>query len=113
MEMIECDKVMDYYDTQPDYARQRVRTLINNLCTTDEESRNYCITICLKCRSVEPGFIKGSFSKSSKQMLRCPVYNKCFVVFHGQLTYYSHQNSDKLDELTEDTFAQVPLMLTA
>lgn len=110
---MESNEIIERYNSLPEYAQKRVRTLINDLCTANEESRSYCIRVCPKCGSVEPDFIKGGFSNSGKQMLRCPVCNKRFVVAHGQLTYYCHQSPDKWDQLIEDTFAQVPLKVTA
>ena len=109
---MESNEIIERYNSQPEYAQKRVRTLINDLCTANEESQNYCIRVCPKCGAVDPGFIKGGFSNSGKQMLKCPVCNKRFVVDHGQLTYYSHQSEDKWDQLIEDTFSQVPLKIT-
>ena len=46
-------------------------------------------------------------------MLRYPVCKKRFVVDRGQLTFYSHQEEGKWDQLIEDTFKRVPLKNTA
>lgn len=106
-------EIIERYNSLPEYAQTRVETLINHLLVAADVSRNYCINVCPKCGAVEPCFTKGGFSNSGKQMLRCPVCHKRFVVDHGQLTYYSHQDEDKWDQLIEDTFNQVPLKMTA
>ena len=110
---MENNEIMERYNSLIGYAQKRIRTVINDLCIADEESQNYFIRICPKRGSVVPGFIKGDFSKSGKQMFGCPVCNNRFVVDHWQLTYYSHQGSDKWDQLIEDTFVKVPLKVTA
>lgn len=110
---METYEIINQYKSLPEYAQKRVRSLINDLCTANEESQNYCIHVCPKCGAVEPGFIKGGFSNSGKQMLRCPVCKKRFVIDRGQLTYYSHQSEAKWDQLIEDTFAQISIEDTA
>ena len=77
------------------------------------ESQNYVIHVCPKCGAVDPGFKKGGHANSGKSMLRCNNCNKRFVVDHGQLTYYSHQDSAKWDQLIKDTFDQIPIEKTA
>ena len=62
---------------------------------------------------MEPAFTKSGITHGDKQMLRCPVCKKRFVVDRGQLTFYSHQKEGKWDQLIEDTFTRVPLKKTA
>ena len=46
-------------------------------------------------------------------MYRCKHCNKCFVVDHGQLTYYSHQSEQKWNQLIDDTVAGYSLKTSA
>ena len=77
------------------------------------ESQNYVIHVCPECGAENPDFKKGGYSNSGKQMVRCNHCNKRFVDDHGQLTYYSHQDSAKWDQLVKDTFDQIPIEKTA
>ena len=110
---METNEIIEYYNTLSDYAKNRVVTLVKDLYSAQEESRSYCIKVCPKCGAVEPTFTKGGFTHGGKQMLRCPVCKKRFVVDRGQLTFYSHQDEDKWDQLIEDTFERVSLKKTA
>ena len=110
---MEANEIIECYNTLSDYAKRRVATLVKDLHSAQEESRNYCIKVCPKCGAVEPVFTKGGITHGGKQMLRCPVCKKRFVVDRGQLTFYSHQEEGKWDQLIEDTFKRVPLKNTA
>ena len=57
--------------------------------------------------------IKSGFANSGKQMLRCKECGKRFVVDRGQLTFYSHQDQSKWNELILDTLNGVSLKETA
>lgn len=57
--------------------------------------------------------VKSGFANSGKQMLRCKECEKCFVVDHGQLTFYSHQDQSKWNKLILDTLNRVSLKETA
>lgn len=46
-------------------------------------------------------------------MLRCKECKKCFVVDRGQLTFYSHHDQSKWNELILDTLNGVSLKETA
>lgn len=46
-------------------------------------------------------------------MFRCKEYGKCFVVDRGQLTFYSHQDQSKWNELILDALNGVTLKETA
>lgn len=65
--------------------------------------------VCPKCGAINNGFIKRVFSNSGKQMYRCNECNRRFVGDHGQLTFYSHQDDSKCDQLIMDTYNQVPV----
>ena len=52
------------------------------------------------------------FPNSGKQMLRCKSCGKRFVVDRGQLTFYSHQDQSKWNELILDTLNGVSLKET-
>lgn len=110
---MEANEIIECYNTLSEYAQSRVAALVKDLHSAQEESRNYSIKICPKCGAVEPVFTKGGITHGGKQMLRCPVCKKRFVVDRGQLTFYSHQEEGKWDQLIEDTFKRVPLKNTA
>ena len=60
-----------------------------------------------------PHLIKSGFANSGKQMLRCKECKKRFVVYRGQLTFYSHHDQSKWNELILDTLNGVSLKETA
>ena len=66
-----------------------------------------------KCGRYHPHLIKSCFANFGKQMLRCKSCGKRFVVDRGQLTFYSHQNQSKWNELILDTLNGVSLKETA
>ena len=53
------------------------------------------------------------FDYCPKQMLRCKECGKRFVIDRGQLTFYSHQDQSKWNELILDTLNGVSLKETA
>ena len=110
---MEVNEIIECCNTLSDYAKRRVATLVKDLHSAQEEYRIYCIKVCPKCGAVEPVFTKGGITHGGKQMLRYPVCKKRFVVDRGQLTFYSHQEEGKWDQLIEDTFTRVPLKKTA
>lgn len=53
------------------------------------------------------------FVNFCKHVFRCKECGKCFVVDRGQLTFYSHQDQSKWNELILDTLNGVTLKETA
>lgn len=41
--VMETNEIIKQYNILPEYAQKRVRNLINELFTANEESQNYCI----------------------------------------------------------------------
>lgn len=107
------EELIAYYDTLEGFAKDKLDKILIDLHNEQKESRNYVIKVCPKCGTVNPGFTKGGYANSGKQMLRCNACNKRFVIDYGQLTYYSHQDSAKWDQFIKDTFAQVSIEQTA
>ena len=60
-----------------------------------------------------PRLVKSCFANSGNQMLSCKECGKLFVVDLDQLTFYSHQDQSKWNELILDTFNGVSLKETA
>lgn len=73
----------------------------------------YHFEYCPKCGCYHPRLVKSGFANSGKQMLRCKSCGKRFVVDRGQLTFYSHQDQSKWNELIMDTLNGVSLKETA
>lgn len=99
----------ELYDYQIDKVEMMVRDM-------QELNKASCISYpscCPKCGSESPRWIKGGFSGSGKQMLRCSDCNARSTVDHGQLTWYSHQDESKWNTVIEDTFDEKPLVQTA
>ena len=110
---MENNEFLTYYDNLEGFAKEKLDRMVIDLTKQQIESQNYVIHVCPKCGAVDPGFKKGGHANSGKSMLRCNNCNKRFVVDHGQLTYYSHQDSAKWDQLIKDTFDQIPIEKTA
>lgn len=88
--------------------REFVDYLIQN-----KASNKYVLGACPKCGCEEPHWTKGGNSNSGKQMIRCCKCGRRTVIDYGQLTYYSHQDQSKWDQLIADVFSQVPEEVTA
>ena len=73
----------------------------------------YHFEYCPKCGCYHPHLINSGFANSGKQMLRCKSCGNLFVVDRGQLTFYSHQDQSKWNELILDTLNGVSLKETA
>lgn len=69
----------------------------------------YHFEYCPKCGCYHPRLVKSSFANSGKQMLRSKERGKCFVVDRDHLTFYSHQDQFKWNELILDTLNGVSL----
>lgn len=107
------NKIIEYYNSLDEFAQNKIDKELIDLMNAKNESRNYCIKYCPKCSAINNGFIKSGFSNSGKQMYRCNECNRRFVGDHGQLTYYSHQDESKWDQLIMDTFNQISVEQTA
>ena len=79
----------------------------------DTKIDTYHFEYCPKGGCYHPHLIKSGFTNSGKQMLRCKSCGKRFVVDRGQLTFYSHQDQSKWNELILDTLNGVSLKETA
>ena len=80
---------------------------------TNSKIDTYHFEYCPKCGCYHPRLIKSGFANSGKQMLRCKECGKRFVIDRGQLTFYSHQDQSKWNELILDTLNGVSLKETA
>ena len=101
------------WDSLYPYQKEKLHREYIDYLNRNKESGKYVHDTCPKCGSENPCFTKGGFSNSGKQMVRCSVCKKRTVVDYGQLTYYSHQDQSKWDQLIEDTFMQVSELETA
>lgn len=101
------------WDSLYPYQQEKLHREYLDYLNRNKESGKYVHDKCPKCGSDDPCFTKSGFSNSGKQMVRCHKCGKRIVVDHGQLTYYSHQDQSKWDQLIEDTFTLVPEMETA
>lgn len=106
------NEIISYYNSLDNFAQEKIDRQIIDLITAKNESRNYCIKVCPKCRA-SAGFVKNGITRNGKQMYRCCDCHKRFTADHGQLTFYSHQDESKWDQLIMDTFKQVPIEQTA
>lgn len=97
------------------YQKDTINHKILEYLEQNKNSRSYCISSCPKCGSKNPRFTLAgkAHGGTGKQMVRCHDCNKRTVIDYGQLTYYSHQDSSKWDQLIEDTFTQVSIENTA
>ena len=86
---------------------------ITDYLDTNNKMNTYHFEYCPKCGCYHPRLIKSGFANSGKQMLRCKECGKRFVVERGQLTFYSHQDQSKWNELILDTLNGVSLKETA
>lgn len=106
------NEIISYYNSLDNFAQEKIDRQIIDLVTAKNESRNYCIKVCPKC-GASAGFVKNSITRNGKQMYRCCDCHKRFTADHRQLTFYSHQDESKWDQLIMDTFKQVPIEQTA
>jgi len=100
-------------DTLYPYQIQKLEREIIDFQKANQESRTYVHKVCPKCGAENQKFTGGGKSGFGKHMLKCPSCRHRFVEDSGQLTFYSHQDQSKWDQLIEDTFAQVPETETA
>ena len=101
------------WDSLYPYQKEKLHREYIDYLNRNKESGMYVFDKCPKCGCENPCFTKGGFSNSGKQMVRCSACKKRIVVDHGQLTFYSHQDQSKWDQLIEDTFTQVSELNTA
>ena len=70
---MEANEIIECYNTLSDYSKNRVATLVKDLHSAQEESRNYCIKVCPKCGAVKPSFTKGGITPVSYTHLTLPT----------------------------------------
>lgn len=92
---------------------EKIDREITDYLDTNNKMNMHHFEYCPKCGCYHPRLIKSGFANSGKQMLRCKECGKCFVVDRGQLTFYSHQDQSKWNELILDTLNGVSLKETA
>ena len=92
---------------------EKIDREITDYLDTNNKMNTYHFEYCPKCGCYHPHLIKSGFANSGKQMLRCKSCGKRFVVDRGQLTFYSHQDQSKWNELIMDTLNGVTLKETA
>ena len=81
----------------------QIKNMISSFLVMNFSVHEYVFEYCPKCGVHHPVLIKAGKANSGKQMYRCKHCNKCFVVDHGQLTYYSYQSEQKWNQLIDDT----------
>lgn len=96
-----------------DYQIRKINQNIEGFFQANEEAGTYHFDVCPKCGTLHPRLIKGGRANSGKPMFRCLECNKRFVVDHGQLTFYSHQDPAKWNDLIVDTINGNSLISTA
>ena len=92
---------------------EKIDREITDYLDTNNKMNTYHFEYCPKCGCYHPRLVKSGFANSGKQMLRCKECGKRFVVDRGQLTFYSHQDQSKWNELILDTLNGVSLKETA
>ena len=92
---------------------EKIDREITDYLDTNNKMNMYHFEYCPKCGCYHHRLIRSGFVNSGKQMLRCKKCGKRFVVDHGQLTFYSHQDRFKWYELILDTLNSVSLKETA
>ena len=95
------------------YQKETLRRQVIDYLIQNKESDNYTLGTCPKCGCEDPHWTKGGPANSNKQMMRCHACGHRTVIDYGQLTYYSHQDQSKWDQLIADVFDQVPEEATA
>lgn len=95
------------------YQKETLHRQVIDYLIQNKESNNFVLGSCPKCGCENPHWTKGGRANSGKQMMRCSECNQRTVIDHGQLTYYSHQDQSKWDQLIADVFNQVPEEETA
>ena len=88
----------DVIELLDQYQIDKINKTVNNCLSENEEADTYIIKTCPKCGITHDNFVKGGFSSSGKQMIRCKCCEKKFVVDHGQLTFHSHQKLSKWND---------------
>lgn len=92
---------------------EKIDREITDFLDTNSKMNTYYFEYCPKCGCYHPRLVKSGFANSGKQMLRCKECGKRFVIDRGQLTFYSHQDQSKWNELILDTLNGVSLKETA
>lgn len=92
-------ELQNVYESLYPYQQEVIQRKMKDYVDLNHSSSDYEIAVCPKCGAAHPKWIRGGRSHSGKQMIRCPACRKRIVVDHGQLTYYSHQDQSKWDEL--------------
>ena len=96
-----------------DYQIDKVERIVRDMQNLNKASLIRYPECCPKCGSKTPRWIKGGFSGSGKQLIRCNACNARSTVDYGQLTWYSHQDESKWNTVIADTFEEKPLTTTA
>ena len=96
-----------------DYQIDKVERIVRDMQELNRASSLSYPSSCPKCGTDSPRWIKGGFSGSGKQMVRCSKCNARSTIDHGQLTWYSHQDESKWNTVIADTFDEKPLVETA
>jgi transposase-like protein len=95
------------------YQKEALTRKVRDYLNANQEAQVYHLDVCPKCGKAHPNWAPGGKANSGKPMVRCDNCGRRTVVDSEQLTYYSHQDRSKWDQLIEDTFSQVPLVETA
>lgn len=96
-----------------DFQIEKINRQITDFQNTNKMMDTYDFEYCPKCGHYHPRLVKSGFANSGKQMLRCKECGKRFVVDRGQLTYYSHMDQSKWNEVISDTIEGISLKDTA
>ena len=95
------------------YQINKINMQIKDFIQVNSDVNKFVFERCPKCGAIHPRLLKGGYTSKGKQMLRCTECNKRFVVDSGQLTFYSHQDQAKWNDLIIDTEEGSSLKSTA
>lgn len=95
------------------YQINKINMQIKDFIQVNSDVNKFVFERCPKCGAIHPRLLKGGYTSKGKQMLRCTECNKRFVVDSGQLTFYSHQDQAKWNDLIIDTEEDSSLKSTA
>lgn len=95
------------------YQIEKIKREVNDYIQLNQDSVRHVFDRCPKCGIPRPKLTGGGYTKAGKPMLKCSSCKHRFVHDHGQLTYYSHQNQDKWDDLIIETQKGSPIKETA
>ena len=118
---ITAPELIDHIDHLLPYQKDALKRQIRDFETLNSSADSYTNDTCPKCHAVVNTFGRGGYTYRmhdgkrvrDKKLIKCPVCGKRFVPDHGQLTFYSHMDSDVWAQVIADTIDGVSLARTA